>query len=117
MLEDLSDIPEEAASQAELVGEKILAAIDQPFWLSSRECLSTCSIGITVFGDKRENTDEVLQQADIAMYQAKAAGRNTMRFFRPCPAGCRQCPRSTRGRYSPGHQGQPVRTLLSAATR
>jgi diguanylate cyclase (GGDEF)-like protein/PAS domain S-box-containing protein len=83
MLEDLSDIPEEAASQAELVGEKILAAIDQPFWLSSRECLSTCSIGITVFGDKRENTDEVLQQADIAMYQAKTAGRNTMRFFAP----------------------------------
>ena len=83
MLQDLSDVPEEAAAQAESVGEKILAAVDQPFWLSGRECLSTCSIGITVFGDKRESTDEVLQQADIAMYQAKAAGRNTMRFFAP----------------------------------
>ncbi len=83
MLEDLSDVPEEAAAQAESVGEKILAAVDQPFWLAGRECLSTSSIGITVFGDKRESTDEVLQQADIAMYQAKAAGRNTMRFFAP----------------------------------
>jgi predicted signal transduction protein with EAL and GGDEF domain len=52
-------------------------------WLAGRECLSTSSIGITVFGDKRESTNEVLQQADIAMYQAKAAGRNTMRFFAP----------------------------------
>jgi len=83
MLENLSDVPEDAAAQAEIVGEKILAAIDQPFWLAGRECLSTSSIGITVFGDKRESTDEVLQQADIAMYQAKAAGRNTMRFFAP----------------------------------
>jgi diguanylate cyclase (GGDEF)-like protein/PAS domain S-box-containing protein len=83
MLEDLSDLPEEAAAQAESVGEKILAAIDQPFWLSGRECLSTSSIGITVFGNQRESTDEVLQQADIAMYQAKAAGRNSMRFFAP----------------------------------
>jgi diguanylate cyclase (GGDEF)-like protein/PAS domain S-box-containing protein len=83
MLEDLSDVPEDAAAQAEVVGEKILAAINQPFWLAGRECLSTSSIGITVFGDKRESTDEVLQQADIAMYQAKAAGRNTMRFFAP----------------------------------
>jgi diguanylate cyclase (GGDEF)-like protein/PAS domain S-box-containing protein len=83
MLEDLSDHPEEAAAQAEIVGEKILAAVDQPFWLSGRECLSTSSIGITVFGDMRESTNEILQQADIAMYQAKAAGRNTMRFFAP----------------------------------
>jgi diguanylate cyclase (GGDEF)-like protein/PAS domain S-box-containing protein len=83
MLEDLSDVPEDAAAQAEVVGEKILAAIDKPYWLVGRECLSTSSIGITVFGDKRESTNEVLQQADIAMYQAKAAGRNTIRFFAP----------------------------------
>ncbi len=83
MLEDLSDLSEEAAAQAETVGEKILVAVDQPFWLCGRECVSTSSIGITVFGDMRESTNEVLQQADIAMYQAKAAGRNTMRFFAP----------------------------------
>jgi diguanylate cyclase (GGDEF)-like protein/PAS domain S-box-containing protein len=83
MLEDLSQIPEEAAAQAESVAEKILAAVDQPYMLDGRKCLSTSSIGITVFGDKRESTNEVLQQADIAMYQAKSAGRNAMRFFAP----------------------------------
>ena len=47
------------------------------------QCRSTASIGITVFGDQPESVDEILQQADIAMYQAKAAGRNTIRFFAP----------------------------------
>ena len=83
MLEDLSTASEEAAAQAKVVGEKILLAIGEPYSLSDRECYSTSSIGITLFGDKRESTSEVLQQADIAMYQAKAAGRNTIRFFEP----------------------------------
>ena len=43
----------------------------------------TASIGITIFGGPQENTNDVLQQADIAIDQAKAAGRNTMRFFSP----------------------------------
>ena len=83
MLEELSDLPEHAAAQAKLVGQKILAAVSEPYLLAGRECLSTSSVGITVFGDGLESTDEVLQQADIAMYQAKGAGRNTMRFFEP----------------------------------
>jgi len=83
MLEDLSDVAEDAAAQAEVIGEKILASLELPFWLAGRECLNSCSIGVTVFGNNRESTDDVLQQADIAMYQAKAAGRNTMRFFAP----------------------------------
>jgi diguanylate cyclase (GGDEF)-like protein len=83
MLEDLSNSAEEAAAQAKIVGEKILEVIDRSYRLSGHECFSTSSIGITVFGDKKESTSEVLQQADIAMYQAKAAGRNTIRFFEP----------------------------------
>jgi diguanylate cyclase (GGDEF)-like protein/PAS domain S-box-containing protein len=83
MLEDLSQIPEDAAAQAQAVGEKILAIIGQSYILDGRECRSSASIGISVFGDRRESSNEVLQQADIAMYQAKAAGRNTMRFFAP----------------------------------
>jgi diguanylate cyclase (GGDEF)-like protein/PAS domain S-box-containing protein len=83
MLEDLSVVPEEAATEAEAVGEKMLFAIDQPYLLDGHECLSTSSVGITVFGHKQQSANEVLQQADIAMYQAKAAGRNTMRFFAP----------------------------------
>ena len=83
ILEDLSEVPEEAAAQAEAVGEKILASIHNPYLLEGRECRSTCSIGITIFGGRRNSTDEILQQADIALYQAKAAGRDTIRFFSP----------------------------------
>ena len=83
ILEDLSQIPEIAAAQARTVGGKILGAIDQPFLLDGRECHTTSSMGITVFGNQNESTNEVLQQADIAMYQAKAAGRNAMFFFAP----------------------------------
>ncbi len=83
ILEDLSRIPEIAASQARTVGGKILSSIDQPYLLEGRECRTTASMGITVFGNQSESTNEVLQQADIAMYQAKAAGRNAMFFFAP----------------------------------
>ena len=83
LLQDLSETAEDAAAQAKVIAEKILAAIDQPYLLAGRECRSSSSIGITVFGDPGDSTNEVLQQADIAMYQAKAAGRNTLRFFAP----------------------------------
>jgi diguanylate cyclase (GGDEF)-like protein/PAS domain S-box-containing protein len=83
MIESLSGVAEEAAAQAKAIGEHILAAIDRPYLIEDREYLLTASIGITIFGDRRENTDDVLQQADIAMDQAKAEGRNTMRFFSP----------------------------------
>jgi diguanylate cyclase (GGDEF)-like protein/PAS domain S-box-containing protein len=83
MLEDLSDLPEEAAAQAKAVAEKVLSVVTEPYRINGRECLSSASIGISVFGGQRESSNEILKQADIAMYQAKAAGRNTMRFFAP----------------------------------
>ncbi len=83
MLEELSEVAEEAATQAKLVGEKILAAIARPYLLDGRECRSSASIGISVLGNRREITSEVLQQADLAMYHAKTAGRNALRFFAP----------------------------------
>jgi diguanylate cyclase (GGDEF)-like protein/PAS domain S-box-containing protein len=81
MLEELSDKSPEAAVQTKTVGEKILAALNQPFLLAGREHHSTPSIGATLFSNHARNIDEPLKQADIAMYQAKAAGRNTLRFF------------------------------------
>jgi diguanylate cyclase (GGDEF)-like protein len=83
LLEELSEIHEEAAAQAERIAGKILVVISQPYLLYGHECFLTASIGITVFGIHPEGTEEVLQQADIAMYQAKSAGRNTVRFFAP----------------------------------
>lgn len=83
MLEDLSANEMEAAAQAEIVGEKIHVALNQIYGLASYTHHSTASIGITLFGDQSENIEEPLKRADLAMYQAKAAGRNTLRFFDP----------------------------------
>lgn len=81
MLEELSRNPEEAAIQAEEVGQKILAALNQTYQLTSYEYRNTPSIGITLFNDHLETVDDLLKRADIAMYAAKATGRNTLRFF------------------------------------
>jgi diguanylate cyclase (GGDEF)-like protein/PAS domain S-box-containing protein len=82
-LENLSANSEDAAAQAKSVAERILATISRPHLLDGQEWRNTASIGIAVVGDRRETTDVVLQHADIAMYQAKIAGRNTIRFFAP----------------------------------
>ena len=81
MLEVLSDNPEEAASQAEAVGAKIIAALNQPYQLTGHTKRSTPSIGLTLFTGHRLSIDELLKQAELAMYQSKTAGRNTLRFF------------------------------------
>ncbi len=81
MLEDLSADMAEAAVQAELVGQKILTAFGPPYVLGGREHRSTPSIGITLFGTGHQSVEDLLKQADLAMYQAKAAGRNTLRLF------------------------------------
>jgi diguanylate cyclase (GGDEF)-like protein/PAS domain S-box-containing protein len=83
MLEHLSDVAEEAASHAETVAEKIRVALGKPYLLADRNYHKTCCIGIAIFGAHPGNPLDVLQQAEIAMSQAKAAGRNTVRFFAP----------------------------------
>jgi len=83
IFEGVSETPEGAADEAGILGEKILAVLCEPYLLDGHECQSTASIGITVFGDKRESSNAILQQAGIAMHQAKTAGGNTIRFFSP----------------------------------
>ncbi|MFT3721350.1 EAL domain-containing protein [Pseudorhodoferax sp.] len=83
VLEELSPVPEEVAVQARRVGEKILAALAQPYRLDGYEHQSTASMGVARFGADTESAGELLKQADITMYQAKAAGRHTLRFFDP----------------------------------
>jgi len=81
MLDHLSDVETEAANQALAVGKKVLIAMAEPYIFDGRECYCTCSIGITLFRDHQGTPEDVLQRADTAMYRAKQAGRNTLRFF------------------------------------
>jgi EAL domain-containing protein (putative c-di-GMP-specific phosphodiesterase class I) len=81
MLEDLSEQTLEAAVQAEVISNKILNALNQPYQLATLYYHCTSSIGATLFNEYNQSADELLKQADIAMYQAKNAGRNAMRFF------------------------------------
>jgi diguanylate cyclase (GGDEF)-like protein len=83
MLEGVNVSATEAANQAKTVGEKILSALNFPYQLDGADYRSTPSIGVALFSGHKESVDELLKYADVAMYQAKAAGRNTMRFFDP----------------------------------
>ncbi|MDB5776048.1 MAG: diguanylate cyclase [Herbaspirillum sp.] len=83
MLEDLSEQEQTAGSQVNTVGEKILNALSQPYELAGLLHHTSASIGITLFYNKEDQVSDLLKRADMAMYQAKAAGRNAMRFFNP----------------------------------
>ncbi len=83
MIEGLSKNPQEAAAQSKSIGENILRRLNQPYPLSNLEHHSTPSIGVTLFSDHRNEVDALLKGADLAMYKAKEAGRNTLRFFDP----------------------------------
>ncbi len=81
LLEYLGTDPEEAAAQAELVAEKLLGAFNEPFQLDGHQHHTSPSVGVALFDKDMKDIDELLKRADLAMYQAKAAGRNTIRFF------------------------------------
>lgn len=84
LLEELSEDALEAASRAKLIGEKILSALSRPYTLDSGSRHGSASIGVAIFGNQdEESTDAPLKRADLAMYKAKADGRNILRFFDP----------------------------------
>ena len=63
------------------VTENLLRIFRDPFKIDGRELMVTLSIGIAMFPDNGANASELLRNADTAMYQAKALGRNTYSFF------------------------------------
>ena len=83
LLEDLPADATQAVARARKVGQKIIAALNTPYMLGAYEHYCTASIGASLFGDRSIVEEELLKQADMAMYQAKAAGRNALRFFDP----------------------------------
>jgi diguanylate cyclase (GGDEF)-like protein/PAS domain S-box-containing protein len=83
LLENRGDKPLDPAKGARAVAERILAALGEPYVLPGYLHHSTCSIGVTLFSRSDRTVSELLKQADLAMYQAKNAGRNTVCFFDP----------------------------------
>lgn len=83
LLEDLSPEAIEAAAQAETVSNKILHSVSQQYQLAQHGYRSAASIGAVLFSSHEIGMEELLKQADIAMYQAKDSGRNSLRFFDP----------------------------------
>ena len=83
LLEGLSDNPQEAATQAAGVTAKILEAFAIAFLLGGETYTSTFSIGAVVFKGSQQPIERLLKKADLAMYDAKAASRNTVRFYEP----------------------------------
>lgn len=81
MLEDLSEDRAEATAQVEAIGKQIMTSLNRPYQLNAYEYYSTPSVGIAMFGDHGKSHEELLKHADIAMYQAKKAGRNVVRLF------------------------------------
>ncbi|MFZ6646294.1 bifunctional diguanylate cyclase/phosphodiesterase [Undibacterium sp. TJN25] len=83
VLEELHQELSQAAAQAEGVAEKIRHVLNQPIALDNINYESSGSIGISLFSEEPTGIDELLRRADMAMYQAKALGRNGLRFFDP----------------------------------
>ncbi len=83
LLEGLNMLTIEAATKAEDVANKFLNYINKPYHLSNHVYTCSTSIGITLLSGHQSGVEELLKQADIAMYQAKSDGRNAIRFFNP----------------------------------
>jgi diguanylate cyclase (GGDEF)-like protein/PAS domain S-box-containing protein len=83
ILESLSENRITAATETEVIANKILSSLNQPYRVGNHTHASSTSIGATLFFAHESSFDELLKQADIAMYQAKDDGRNALRFFDP----------------------------------
>jgi diguanylate cyclase (GGDEF)-like protein len=81
MLMDLHQAAPQAMLQAQAIGEKIRAALNQPYDLAGDQLYNSASIGVTLFDGHSASSEDLLTQADLAMYQAKAVGRNALRFY------------------------------------
>lgn len=83
LLTELSSAKEKAADLALTLAEKIRTSLEDPVHIGDRDYLTTVSIGVSLYPNQDENVEELIRDADIAMYRAKDTGRNGLVFFEP----------------------------------
>ncbi len=83
MAVNIGDDPRVAAERAQSIAEKLKDVLLQPYEISGQLHHLTPSVGVSLFPQEEQTADDVLKHADTAMYRAKDAGRNTIRFFMP----------------------------------
>ncbi|MGZ5053677.1 MAG: sensor domain-containing protein, partial [Methylobacter sp.] len=83
LIEEVDGQAEEASQKVALIAEKIRASLATTYQLKGHEYHSSPSIGVNLYRGNEESVDTLLKRADMAMYQAKEAGRNAVRFFDP----------------------------------
>ncbi|MEJ5209851.1 MAG: EAL domain-containing protein [Burkholderiales bacterium] len=81
LLPDLAANLTDAAALALSVAEKVRVALEQPVNIGESSYVSNASIGITLFPKNHESIDDLMREADIAMYRAKEGGRNAIAYF------------------------------------
>jgi len=69
------------ADSIAILAQKLLKSLEQPFKIDGRDVHSNASIGITIFPDDAEKPEEILRNADMALYHGKGEGRGTYNFF------------------------------------
>ncbi len=81
LLPDLGADLGQAETLARALGNRIFACFHDPFPVGHTQCRATPSLGVALFGRPQDTVEDLLKQVDLAMYEAKRAGRNTLRFF------------------------------------
>ena len=81
LLEGIGESEEQAAAHAATVGWNIIRVIGEPFDIGGRTHHATCSIGAALRVELDTDIDDLMKRGDLAMYEAKRDGRNTLRFF------------------------------------
>lgn len=83
ILEELDPDRDHAAAHAKATSDKVLEVLTERYRLREREYVGSASVGVVLFRGHEDNIDELLKRSDMAMYEAKRAGRGVARFFDP----------------------------------
>ncbi len=83
IIEEIDSDRTSAAAHAKATSDKLLNVLSERYYLREREYIGSASIGVVLFRGHEDNIDELLKRSDMAMYEAKRAGRGVVRFFDP----------------------------------